>query len=65
VYQVGRKKDNHSYWLNKTPTYTTLCRFYFCRLTLHVSGVRLPSSGVFKNWHGGHWYVRSVKCIPY
>ena len=35
----------------------TLCRFYFCRVTLHVSGVKRPSSGVLKNWHGGHWYV--------
>ena len=26
----------------------TLCRFYFCRVTLHVSGVRCPSSGVLK-----------------
>ena len=26
----------------------TLCRFYFCRVTLHVSGVNRPSSGVFK-----------------
>jgi len=26
----------------------TLCRFYFCRVTLHVSGVKHPSSGVFK-----------------
>ena len=34
----------------------TLCRFYFCRVTLHVSGVRRPSSGVLKSWHGtvGH-----------
>ena len=22
----------------------TLCRFYFCRVTLHVSGVKRPSS---------------------
>ena len=34
----------------------TLCRFYFCRVTLHVSGVKRPSSGVLKNWHGGPWY---------
>ena len=26
----------------------TMCRFYFCRVTLHVSGVKRPSSGVFK-----------------
>ena len=26
----------------------TLCRFYFCRVTLRVSGVKCPSSGVFK-----------------
>jgi hypothetical protein len=26
----------------------TLCRFYFCRVTLHISGVKRPSSGVFK-----------------
>ena len=26
----------------------TLYRFYFCRVTLHVSGVKRPSSGVFK-----------------
>ena len=26
----------------------TLCRFCFCRVTLHVSGVKRPSSGVFK-----------------
>jgi len=26
----------------------TLCRFYFSRLTLHVSGVKRPSSGVLK-----------------
>ena len=25
-----------------------LCRFYFCRVTLHVSGAKRPSSGVFK-----------------
>jgi hypothetical protein len=25
-----------------------LCRFYFCRVTLHVTGVKRPSSGVFK-----------------
>ena len=36
----------------------TLCRFYFCRVTLHVSGVKRPSSGVLKNWHGGSWYRR-------
>ena len=30
----------------------TLCRFYFCRVTLHVSGFKRPSSGVLKNWHG-------------
>ena len=34
----------------------TLCRFYFCRVTLHVSGVKHPSSGVLKNWYGGPWY---------
>ena len=27
---------------------TTLCRFYFCRVTLHVSGASAKSSGVFK-----------------
>ena len=26
----------------------TLCRFYFFRITPHVSGVKRPSSGVFK-----------------
>ena len=26
----------------------TLCRLYFCRVTLHVSGVKHPSSGVLK-----------------
>ena len=26
----------------------TLCRFYFCGVTLHVSGVKRPSSGVLK-----------------
>ena len=26
----------------------TLCRFYFCRVTLHVSGVKRPSSGVLQ-----------------
>ena len=26
----------------------TLCRFYFCRVTLHISGVKRPSSGAFK-----------------
>ena len=26
----------------------TLCRLYFCTVTLHVSGVKRPSSGVFK-----------------
>ena len=31
----------------------TLCRFYFCRVTLHVSGAKGPSSGVLKNWYGG------------
>ena len=35
----------------------TLCRFYYCRVTLHVSGVKRPSSGILKNWHGGHWYM--------
>ena len=39
----------------------TLCRFYFCRVTLHVSGVKRPSSGVLKNWHGGPWY-RCYSC---
>jgi hypothetical protein len=27
----------------------TLCGFYFCRVTLHGSGVKRPSSGVLKN----------------
>jgi len=35
----------------------TLWRFYFCRVTLHGSGVNRPSSGVLKNWHGGPWYM--------
>ena len=39
----------------------TLCRFYFCRVTLHVSGVKRPSSGVLKIWHGGPWY-RCYSC---
>ena len=39
----------------------TLCKFYFCRVTLHVSGVKRPSSGVLKNWHGGPWY-RCYSC---
>ena len=26
----------------------TLCMFYFCRVNIHVSGVKRPSSGVFK-----------------
>ena len=26
----------------------TLCRFYFCRVTLHISVVKRPSSGVLK-----------------
>ena len=40
----------------------TLCRFFFfCRVTLHVSGVKRPSSGVLKNWHGGPWY-RCYSC---
>ena len=26
----------------------TMCRFYFCRVNLHVSGGKRPSSGVFK-----------------
>ena len=43
----------------------TLCRFCFCRVTLHVLGVRRPSSGVLKNWHGGPWYRCSVKYITY
>ena len=30
----------------------TLCRFYFCRVTLHVSGVKRPSSGVFRTSTG-------------
>ena len=38
-----------------------LCRFYFCRVTLHVSGVKRPSSGVLKNWHGVPWY-RCYSC---
>jgi hypothetical protein len=28
---------------------STLCGFYFSRVTLHVSGVKRPSSGVLKN----------------
>ena len=48
---------------------TTLCRFYFYRVTLHVSGVKRPSSGVLKIWHGGPWYrcysCRSVITSPY
>ena len=39
----------------------TLCSFYLCRVTQHVSGVKRPSSGVFKNWHGGPWY-RCYSC---
>ena len=39
----------------------TLCRFYFWSVTLHVSGVKRPSSGVLKNWHGGPWY-RCYSC---
>ena len=39
----------------------TRCRFYFCRVTLHVSGFKRPSSGVLKNWHGGPWY-RCYSC---
>jgi len=43
----------------------TLCRFYFCRVTLHVLGVKRPSLGVLKNWLGGPWYRCSVKYITY
>jgi len=39
----------------------TLCRFCFCRVTLNVSGVKRPSSGVLKNWHVGPWY-RCYSC---
>ena len=39
-YNIGQIKHQHD---------ATLCRFYFCRLTLHVSGVKRPSSGVLKN----------------
>ena len=39
----------------------TLCRFYFCRVTLNVSDVKRPSSGILKNWHGGPWY-RCYSC---
>ena len=40
----------------------TLCRFYLCRVTLHVSGVKRPSSGILKNWYGGPWY-RCYSCM--
>ena len=43
----------------------TLCKFYFCRVTLHVSGVKRPSSGELKNWQGGPWYRCSVKYTTY
>jgi len=42
-----------------------LCTFYFCRVTLYVSGVKHSSSGVLKNWHGGPWYRCPVKYITY
>ena len=39
---------HHSISQIKRQLDATLCRFYFCRVTLHVSGVKRPSSGVFK-----------------
>ena len=52
---------NHSISQIKHQLDETLSRFYFCRVTLHVSGVKRPSSGVLKNWHGGPWY-RCYSC---
>jgi len=40
---------HHSISQMKHQLDATLCRFYFCRITLHVSGDKRPSSGVFKN----------------
>ena len=39
---------HHSISQTKHQLDATLCRFYFCRVTLHVSDVKRPSSGVFK-----------------
>ena len=47
VFSVHRSISQMKHHLD-----VTLCRFYFCRVTLHVSGVKCPSSGVLKNWHG-------------
>ena len=41
-------RDGHFLSQMKHQLHATLCRFYFCRVTLHVSGVKRPSSGVFK-----------------
>ena len=53
----------HLQWIRqiKRQLDATLCRFYFCRVILHVSGVKRPSSGELKHWHGGPWY-RCYSC---
>ena len=37
---------HHSISLNQTPTWCNKMQIYYCILSLHVSGVMLPSSGV-------------------
>ena len=45
---LGPELNAHSISQMKHQLDATLCRFYFCRVTLHVSGGKRPSSGVFK-----------------
>ena len=47
-YCIRSKKDASYLSQMKHQLDATLCRFYFCRVTLHVSGGKRPSSGVFK-----------------
>ena len=44
--KVTKNQSNESQMKHQLDA--TLCRFYFCRVTLHVSGGKRPSSGVFK-----------------
>ena len=45
------------------------CAGFISAESLHVSGVKCPSSRVLKNWHGGPWYrcysCRQVITSPY
>jgi len=42
----------------------TLCRFYFCRVTLHVSGVKRPSSGVLKTGTAATILGTKLRFVP-